>query len=75
MNNRFHKVIFSQSQQQFVVVSELAKSSGKSSALPKAKVDDVFSLLFKNLFRHSELHLQSPDSARLQTGDKHLSDI
>ncbi len=70
MNNRFHKVIFSQSQQQFVVVSELAKSSGKSSALPKAKVDDVFSLLFDNIFSNSELHLQSQtwQNNQLQAG-------
>ncbi|TCT18672.1 type V secretion system putative substrate protein [Bibersteinia trehalosi] len=70
MNHRFHKIIFSQSQQQFVVVSELVKSSGKSSTLPKAKVDDVFSLLFKNLFRHSELHLQSQawQNNQLQAG-------
>ncbi|MDD2172488.1 VENN motif pre-toxin domain-containing protein [Glaesserella parasuis] len=59
MNHRFHKVIFSQSQQQFVVVSELVKSSGKSSALPKVQVDGLFLLLFDNIFSNSELHLQS----------------
>ncbi|MFA9499536.1 deaminase domain-containing protein [Mannheimia sp. E30BD] len=70
MNNRFHKVIFSQSQQQFVVVSELAKSSGKSSTLPKAKVDGSFSLLFDNIFSNSELHLQSQtwQNNQLQAG-------
>ncbi len=70
MNHRFHKVIFSQSQQQFVAVSELAKSSEKSSALPKAKVDGLFSLLFDNIFSNSELHLQSQtwQNNQLQAG-------
>ncbi|RRN02700.1 hypothetical protein EIM44_07260, partial [Bibersteinia trehalosi] len=48
--NNIYKVIFNKNTQQFVVVSELAKSSGKSSALPKAQVDGLFSLLFENLF-------------------------
>lgn len=49
MNKQCFQVIFSKSQQQFIVVSELAKLVGKSSAVPKAKVDDLFSLLFENL--------------------------
>lgn len=54
MNKQCFQVIFSKSQQQFIVVSELAKLVGKSSTAPKVKVDDLFSLLFENLFGNKE---------------------
>ncbi|WP_418886393.1 hypothetical protein [Frederiksenia canicola] len=35
------------------MVSELTKSTGKSSALPKVKVDDFFSLAFNTIFANT----------------------
>lgn len=53
MNRHFHRVIFSKSQQCFVVVSELAKSKGKSSAnTPKISDEtaaDFFALACSHL--------------------------
>ncbi|WP_123957382.1 ESPR domain-containing protein [Frederiksenia canicola] len=53
MNKDLHRVIFSKTQQYFVVVSELSKTTGKSSAFPKVKVDDFFSQFFNSVFTNT----------------------
>ncbi|OOH84887.1 hypothetical protein BMT54_12095 [Pasteurellaceae bacterium 15-036681] len=51
MNKHCHKVIFSKTHQCFVVVSELAKSKGKSSAdCRKHLAEDFFGLAFAQTF-------------------------
>ncbi|OOH85141.1 hypothetical protein BMT54_11840 [Pasteurellaceae bacterium 15-036681] len=60
MNKYYHKVIFSKTQQRFVVVSELAKSEGKSSAdCRKHSAEDFFGLVFSNLFTHQQSQARS----------------
>lgn len=66
--NHIHKVIFNKSTQRFVVVSELAKSAGKSSTVPKAKVDTLFALLFENLVGKENSQSETWQNNQLQAG-------